>query len=371
LKIAVDARPLLHPHNGIGQYLHNLLEGLLPGSPHRWFLYTAEPFDPPSNWHTAVLRCGRPGSRLGRIAFAQALFPKWARSDGCDVFWSPRHQLPLRLPAGIATALTIHDLTWKTHPRTMTTSGRWWERIMTPRSIHAADCIFTTSEAVQRSLAQHFPQALAKVSVIPLSSNIDLIAAQAREIDVPYFVFCGSVEPRKNLERLLHAHAGLCTHAETGAANTRVNPPHRLVIITGDSWHSTVVDRLIADNATHVSVFRAISETRKAGLLQHADFVVQPSLYEGFGLPVVEALKLGLPVLAANTGALPEVAGSAAVYVDPFSEADIAQALQRLCNDSGLRNRLRAAAHKEADRFDWATAAAATLQQLEALQPGR
>ena len=308
---------------------------------------------------------------MGGTAVAQALFPKWARSDECDVFWSPRHQLPLHLPAGMATALTIHDLTWKTHPSTMTTCGRWWERSMTPRSIRAADCIFTTSEAVRRSLAQHFPQALAKVSVIPLSSNIDLIAEQPREIDVPYFVFCGSIEPRKNLERLLRAHAGLCTHAETGAPNTLINPAHRLVIITGDSWRSTIVDRLITDNAAHISVCRAISETRKAGLLQHADFVVQPSLYEGFGLPVVEALKLGLPVLAANTGALPEVAGSAAVYVDPLSEADIAQALLRMCNETELRGRLRAAAHKEADRFDWTTAAAATLQQLEALQPGR
>ncbi len=369
MNIAVDARPLLQPYNGIGQYLHNLLEGLLPGSPHRWFLYTSEPFDPPSHWQRAVLRSGKPGNRLGNTVLAQVLFPKWARSDRCDVFWSPRHQLPLRLPAGMATALTIHDLTWKTHPSTMTVYGRWWERSMTPRSIRAADAIFTTSEAVRRSLQQHFPRMQGKVSVIPLSSNIDLIPAQPRELDGPYFVFCGSIEPRKNLARLLRAHAH--RRAPPGATNSPLSPPHKLVIITGDRWQSTVVDRLIADSNGHVKIFRAISETRKAGLLQHAEFLVQPSLYEGFGLPVVEALKLGLPVLAANTGALPEVAGTAALYVDPLSEADIAQALLRMCNDTALRTRLQSAAHKEASRFDWASAAAATLAQLESLQLGR
>lgn len=357
LQIAVDARPLAHPYTGIGQYLSNLLDHLIPASRHRWFLYADEPFDIHTEWTTAVIRCGRSSRRVVNTLSAQTTFGRWAKADRCDVFWGPRHQLPLSLPARLPGVLTIHDLVWRTHPQTMTRLGRLADRCTMPRALHRANAILTTSGAVQKELAACYPPTAARLHVVPLASAIDRHGPQPRELPEPYFVFCGSIEPRKNLLRLLKAFLALSRQA---------NPvQQRLVIITGGGWQHVEIDALIAANADRITVLRSIDEKRKAGVLQHADFLVQPSLYEGFGLPVVEALKCGLPILAADRGALPEVAGDAALLVDPVDDIALRGALARLCTDEPLRQRLATNARQQAVRFDWRTTAAATQRVLE------
>jgi hypothetical protein len=152
VRIAVDARPLAHPHTGIGRYTESLLKRLVE-SGHQWFLYSDRAITPRFPTDDRVqIRTGntRPGSPLS-LFYSQLVFPRWARGDCVDLFWSPRHHLPLRLPMSVKGVVTVHDLVWKRFPETMQGKNKWLERgLMGPSLRKAAGIIavsrFTASE---------------------------------------------------------------------------------------------------------------------------------------------------------------------------------------------------------------------------------
>ena len=308
------------------------------------------------------MRTGRAGGALRSTWFAQRQFPRWAKADRLDVFWSPRHQLPLLLPNEIKCVVTLHDLIFRTHPKTMRTTGRLLEALLTPPSLTRADAVITDSLAVQQELAHYYPKNQNKSQAIHLSSSL------AEHYDpectprldalgkAPYFVFSGSVEPRKNLNRLLRAFFEL--------VNTQGIKQH-LVLISGGGWQNADTMQLIDQLGNRVHLFCGVDERQKATLFAGADFIALPSLHEGFGLPIVEALKMGKPVLTSSSAAMPEVAGSAGEYVDPNSEASIKAGLLRLCENPAHLAKLSGAATEEAKRFDWLACAEATLSVLE------
>ncbi len=362
LRIGVDARPLSFPHSGIGQYLHALLKILLPATTGRvrWYLYSDRCLPEDFPLHDSVLRCGSNSSRLLSTGFAQCYFGRWAKADQLDVFWSPRHQLPVSLSRKIRSVVTLHDLVFETHPQTMTGSGRTLERLLTPRSLKAADAIITTSKSVLSELTAYNAELPPKTRVIPLSSNIADFSTTERAITLParpYILFCGSTEPRKNLNRLLRSFVRL--HAEPSP------PPQRLVIVSGGGWKDATTKAIMDEHHAMVEIHRNVTEAQKAALLRNADFLVLPSLTEGFGIPLVEAQKLAIPILTSNTGAMPEVAREAARYVDPYDENSITNALREMCMNAGLRERLSANARLQADDFNWQRSAMATLEVLQ------
>ena len=361
LRIGVDSRPLNFPHSGIGQYLTALLQILLPATEGKviWYLYSDRPLPASFTWGSNVHRCGVNSSRLFSTLFAQRHFGRWATADRLDLFWSPRHQLPVSLGSGIPTVVTLHDLVFLSHPHTMTRAGQILERVLTPPSLRRATAIITTSRFVHMELRAVSGELAEKSSTIPLSSAIAEQPAVQESHDttpIPFFLFCGSTEPRKNLDRLLRALASL--KREPSA------PPHRLIIVTGGGWADASTTALIERYSEFVEVRRNLTEAQKAALMRKADFLVLPSLTEGFGIPLVEAQKLGLPILTSRTGAMPEVAGQAALYVDPYDDDSIRKGLQRLCTDAPLRNQLRQKAIEQAPGFDWEKSAHATLEVL-------
>jgi len=362
LHIGVDARPLSFPHSGIGQYLSALLEILVQEKANavRWHLYSDRPLTEQSLWGNSVMRCGTNSSQSMSTVFAQTHFGRWAKRDRLDVFWSPRHQLPLVMPKTIPCVVTLHDLVFVTHPKTMTRAGRLLETALTPKSLKQARTIITTSRYVLSELERYSGPLAAKTKVIPLSSNIAAISPSYTATQAPnrpFMLFCGSSEPRKNLDRLLRAFAALKDGLNA--------PAQRLVIASGGGWNNASTEALITRYGEFVEVRPNVSEAHKAALLQDADFLVLPSLTEGYGLPLVEAQKLGRPILTANSGAMPEVAGDAALYVDPYDEQSISDALQKLCSDEQLRDRLAANARARADNFSWQRSASQTLAVLQ------
>lgn len=362
LHIGVDARPLNFPHSGIGQYLGALLEILLPGAPDdvRWHLYCDRPLPENRIWRDSVMRCGNNSSPLMSTVFAQRHFGRWAKKDQLDVFWSPRHQLPLTVPKTIPCVVTQHDLVFVTHPHTMTRAGRLLERLLTPPSLKKARAIITTSQYVLGELEQYSSVLAAKTTAIPLSSNIAEVIPGYDDLPPPtgpFMLFCGSSEPRKNLDRLLRSLAALKVKPDA--------PPHRLIIATGGGWSDASTQALIERYQAFVEVRANVSEAQKAALLRDADFLVLPSLTEGYGIPLVEAQKLGRPILTANTGAMPEVACDAALYVNPYEEQSISDALLALCTDPQLRKRLADNARSQAASFSWLASAQATLAVLK------
>ncbi len=358
MRIAVDARPLCAPHNGIGRYLTSLL-GQLTESPHEWLLYSHRPISLPSHVHAPRVRTGRVSGRSTSTLFAQTVFPRWARQDRADLFWSPRHHLPLTLTE-VPGAVTVHDMVWRRAPETMARFAPLLERMLMPPSLRRARAIITPSQATARDIVADYPQLADRVHVVPLASALTRSTAggDAGRIAGPYMLFVGTLEPRKNLARVLDAFERLVSEGSIS---------HRLVIAGGPGWKSEALRERLrqapADSRT--DYLGEVSDEDLCTLYRHCDFVLAPSLYEGFGLQILEAFSFGKPVISSSISSMPEVVGDAGLLVDPLNEAAIADAIRRLCDDRPLRDDLAERASARAAGYSWQRTAAATLAILE------
>ena len=362
MRIAIDARPLIAPKTGIGRYLAELLQRMLQHSTHQWFLYGPQPA-----WETSApypdmhptARAAQPNvvvrtpDTLDEL-HAQVLFPRWAELDRIDVFWSPRHRVPIRLST--PAVVTIHDLVWKHAPGSMKRLGYLVERATMPNSIHRARRLIAVSQATKRSIERYFPEAANKTTVVYAASFAAASGMPAGRVTRPFGLFVGTVEPRKNLERLLEAFARIKDDVE-----------HDLHLVGGKGWRMPKPSALIRSNGleSRVGQFGALEDEDLLRQYACCDFVAMPSLYEGFGLPIIEAMAFGKPVLTGDTSAMPEIAGDAGLFVDPTSTEDIARGLKRMMTDTALRSRLAAAARRRASDFSWDSAAAETIRVIE------
>jgi glycosyltransferase involved in cell wall biosynthesis len=200
------------------------------------------------------------------------------------------------------------------------------------------------------------------VHVIPLAASGETAPENGEQtlsrlkIHPPFLLFVGTLEPRKNLVRLIRAYRR--------AAASGI--PHSLVLAGPLGWRHQQLHREIAlRGAGEILLTGQLSGPDLGALFRHASAFVYPALYEGFGLPVLEAMAHGLPVITSNTSSLPEVAGEAAVGVDPESTREIAAAIEALLTDSALADKLAARARARADRFSWDETARLTLQVYE------
>ena len=355
VKIAVDTRPLAAPKTGIGRYLSELLPRMLRQSPHEWFLYGPEPSR--DQQPTALADLPNVVVRtpdLLQELHAQVLFPRWAELDRADVFWSPRHRIPIRMTT--PSVVTVHDLVWKHAPETMRRLGYLLERATMPRAIGQANRIIAVSRATSRSIERYFPEAANKTTVVHPASFASAPDDRAIASDRPFGLFVGTVEPRKNLQRLLAAFARI--QNDVG---------HDLHLVGGTGWRMPKASALIRANGLEARV-HALGALEDGDLLRQyasCDFVAMPSLYEGCGLPIIEAMTFGKPVLTGSISAMPEIAGDAGLLVDPTSTEDIARGLRRMMTDGELRSRLAEAARRRAGDFSWDLAAAETIRVIE------
>lgn len=211
---------------------------------------------------------------------------------------------------------------------------------------------------MRRELAEFYPQEGQRAEVAWLSSNIGPSAVTAMTqapSEPPYVLFCGSIEPRKNLNRLIEAIVKV----------NKTSQPLHLAIVTGGGWRSETTQNLINQHRALVHVHEAISDNDKARLYQSALCLALPSLQEGFGLPLVEAMKFGVPILTSRRGALPEIAADAALYVDPLNMASIAAGINDILLSTETRERLASAAAQRAEMFSWNRCAEQTLETIE------
>ena len=362
MRIAVDARPLIAPKTGIGRYLAELLRRMPQQSPHEWFLY-----GPGCGWEISVPFADMHSTsraRRGNVVVrtpnrpdelhAQVMFPRWAALDRADVFWSPRHRLPLRLTT--PAVVTIHDLVWKHAPATMRPLGYLVERATMPGAIRRARRLIAVSRATKRSIERCFPDASNKTTVVHEASFATASEVPTAPVARPFGLFVGTVEPRKNIERLLKAFAII-----------KDEVVHDLHLVGGAGWRIPTPTALIRANGLESRV-RHLGALEDEDLLREyagCDFVAMPSLYEGCGLPIIEAMTFGKPVLTSNSSAMPEIAGDAGLLVDPMSIEDIARGLKRMMTDAALRARLADAARRRAKDFSWDSAAAETVRVIE------
>ena len=359
-RIGVDACLLAEEVTGIGRYTVEVLSRLTLAG-HEWFLYSHQPIIV-GKWEMSNVHLrtdNLPGRGL-RMLWAQSVMPFRAWRDEIDLFWSPAHRLPSLLPTRVARVVTVHDLVWKHAGETMRPMSRWLDSILMPEAVRLADRVITVSGHTAEDLLREMPNARGKVFPIPLGTSF-LAPAASREsltslgLTEPYFLFVGTLEPRKNLTRLLEAFARLPDSLRSRAV---------LAIAGGKGWGgvdvATIAERFgIGDR---VRVLGYVDDSQLATLYAHALFLAMPSLYEGFGLPLLEAMSHGTPVLTSNCASMPEVAGDAGMLVDPCDVDSVAHGLSELLSHDARRNALACLAKTHAASFSWDRAAEDTLR---------
>lgn len=364
MRLGVDARLLSQPITGIGRYLWQISGEFLAQDADIFLYMPGQPIAGDWSAPNAHVRSMAVQGRVGRMLWSQTVMPYQAARDQVDVFWGAAHRLPRFLPASIARVVTIHDLVWKHAGETMRPLSRWMEQRLMPEAVQQADRVVAVSHSTAQAIEDEFPCARGKVRVIHLGVT-PLAAPETRAVlaavgldDRPYFLFVGTLEPRKNLRRLLRAWASLPASVRDG---------HQLVVAGGSGWGGVDIATLANELgiARDVVVTGYVSDDRLATLYAHARFLAMPSLYEGFGLPLVEAMSCGVPVLTSNVSSLPEVAGDAGVLVDPLDEGAIARGLQQMLMDDDLHRVLSLRAKDVAARFSWAKAARETWAVFE------
>jgi glycosyltransferase involved in cell wall biosynthesis len=290
------------------------------------------------------------------------LLPLGAATGAVDLFHATNYVLP-RAP-GVPLVVTVHDLTLLRYPELGTPALR---RIVarTAQSVREARRVIADSEATRRDVVELLGVEERKVRAVPLGCDAAFAPgdpdAAGREVarrfgvERPFVLHVGTIEPRKNLERLLSAF---------GRARAREGLAHVLVLAGAPGWGSAPVERRVAEEGLQDAV-RFTGPVSRDGLLalyRAADLFVYPSLYEGFGLPLLEAMACATPVVTSDAASLPEVAGDAALLVDPRDEEALTAAILRGLADEALRARLRDAGPQRARRFSWQRCAAETLR---------
>ncbi len=362
-RIGVDARLLTQTITGIGRYSHEMLRRLIE-TEHEWFLYAPTPITV-GEWQRAnvTVRESRFAGRALRLMWAGTALPRQAARDRLDLFWSPTHRLPRFMPADIATVVTVHDLVWKHAGETMPAINRWLDARLLPQAARLADRIITVSQNTADDLIAEVPEADGKVDTIPLGvAQPEPIADNAElpglNLDEPFLLFVGTLEPRKNLRRLMEAYSRLTDQQQSDA---------RLVIVGGSGWGGVDARSMAAEFGVteRTEVLGYVSEPQLIALYEKALFLAMPSLYEGFGLPLLEAMIRGTPVLTSNRASMPEVAGDAGLLVEPDDVESIRSGLERMLTDAPLRQRLAGLARGRAKAFTWDRTVSETLKVFD------
>jgi glycosyltransferase involved in cell wall biosynthesis len=351
MQLVIDARML--DHSGVGTYLSHVLPGVVERVAAHSPLVLAAPhaLDRVRELVGDSARC-LPW-RAAPLSVAEFLPPPVRGRD--RLWWVPHYNVPLVSRAPLV--VTLHDVMplseaarhWPAAKRLV---ARAWLAAIRSRALRViCDSAFTREEAIRLAGIDR-----ARTEVVPLGVDPPGSAIAPPPDPSPYLLFVGLVKPHKNLVGLLHAFESIASAF-----------PHRLVVV-GRHAGLREVDAealaLAARLAPRVELIDSLPRERLAALVAGASVLVQPSFYEGFGLPPLEAMASGTPVIASRAASLPEVCGDAALYFDPSSPAELAARLREVLSDAALRERLRARGLEQARRFPWERCASRTGEIL-------
>ena len=371
MNIGIDALPLAST-GGITRFLTStLLELQRIDRENNYFLYSRVDFDLPfenSRWGKRIHR---------RVPFllSYMYFRRNGETTPLDVFWATRHTFPLGLPATTCKIFTVYDLVWCLYPETMHSLNYMWFKLFVSRAIRRANWIVTISESTRKGIVEAFGIDRSKIAVLYPAAE-SFFASQGRTeaikhlvakygISENYICTVGTIEPRKNLLMLIKAVKILRDRGEFR---------HQLLIVGPRGWKCEEIyasAKQLELTEQEVKFLGQIPDQDLAAVYSGAALFVYPSLYEGFGIPLLEAMACGTPIVASNAPAIPEVADGAAVLVSPHRAEEIAEAIARVLDDPQLRAKLIDKGSRRAREFQYEATAQRMLYTLGEIAQGR
>ncbi len=361
MRIGVDARLVYYHQAGIGQYILRLMQALAQINRDDEFILFKSRKDKTQIVQQSNFKIQKLYTPSHHRVEAWAISVELAPYR-LDVLHSPDFIPPalLRCPS----VITVHDLAFLKYPQLLTrASARYYGQVEIAAS--RADHIIAVSQSTKRDTVQLLGVPEEKITVIyeaahPLFTpiaNTDALARTRAKYNLPqdYALFVSTIEPRKNLPTLLRAFADL---------RKRYKEPVTLAIAGNRGWLVEEVDAVVEELnlGDAVRFLGGIPNEELVYLYNAAKVFVMPSIYEGFGLPPLEAMACGTPVIASNVSSLPEVVGDAALLFDPESAEELCVAMQRVLTDEPLRREMRAKGLKRAQVFSWERAARETME---------
>ncbi len=358
MRIAIDARLTYYTSGGIARYIRNLISHLPALLDEQTLIVQQsrkqnEALSTQAERQTVWTPAHHKYERYALAAETLLSRPQ--------IHHSPDFITPLGL--GWKKVITIHDLAFLRYPEFMTAESRAYYNAQIQRSANEADAIIVNSQATKDETVATLNIHPSKVTVTHLAPAAEFSPSKPQDIQTtlknyaiqaPYLLYVGTFEPRKNVPGLLKSYAK-AYHADPDLPN--------LVLVGNTGWLFEDVDTLIDTLGirTKLQFLSDIAGQDLPALYSGATALVLISHYEGFGLPVLEAMACGTPVITSNVGALPEVAGDAAILVDHNDHDTVAAAIVRLVTDSDLRNQLSELGLARADQFSWQALAKETL----------
>lgn len=367
MKVLVDVTTWVPGRTGIGLYTERLLQAMQAlGTNDELLLAT----------NTTAADVNIAGKLISpkmplRALWMQSAVPALCLQHRPDVAFYPNYMAPMISPC--PSVITVHDMAVFLHPETFTWKKRVLQRALLPAILKQADAIVTPSRSTRRDLLRLVELDPRRVVPIHLAADPRLsdpmtdaeITAASDQLQLPpkYLLAVSTLEPRKNLVRLIAAFERVAP----------ARPDVHLVLVGGKGWRdagiraalekSTVADRIVTTGYVSFDALRLV--------YQRALALCYPSLYEGFGLPVVEAMACGTPVLTSTGSSLDEVAAGAAIAVDPMSVDEIAEGMRRLCDSPDLRAELSAKGSARAAQLSWSRTARLTREVLQYVANGK
>ena len=381
MNFCLDARTATDHFPGIGRYVVNLAQAMVPllGGDERLILL----HDPtqPSRWDLTALA----GERVQVVDISISPFslrqqwtiPHILRGLEADLYHSPYYLMPYR--PGPPMVVTMYDLIPLLFPHQVSPTARLLFRWMTALALRTASHVIVISQATRRDLLTFYHLTPQKVTAIPLAADPAFHPQTPAEIErvrrkygLPpdYLLYLGINKPHKNLARLIEAFSRL-----THYALRITHYVSRFTLIIAGAWDPRYPEPQQQAQALGLEeIIRFLGPVPEAdlpALYAGATLFVFPSLYEGFGLPVLEAMACGVPVICSNTSSLPEIVGQAAIMVDPLDVDELTAAMDRVLGNQALREEMSGKGMMQAGRFSWERTARETLRVYESVSRGQ
>lgn len=350
MRIGINGRFLVAKQTGVQRAAHNMIATLVKiDRSNEYFLFTGSGEKDKAEWqfpHIKVIASNiREGDTLRNLIWEQITLPRLAAEYKCDILHSPANMAPLFYRG--KSIIHIHDLCFIVNPQWYRWTFRTWYKIVIPRLARKSAKVLTNSNNSRNDLIQYCDVDVRNVRLVYWSVD-DAFFEKEDDSDwniTDYILYVGSLEPRKNIKTLVEAFEKLRCDGKSRRT--------KLVLIGGESPLFAAVTLNLKDFKDDIIFKGFVTEPMLRKYYRHASLFVYPSLYEGFGLPPLEAMASGTAVVTSTTSSIPEVVGDAAIKVNPRSAGQLSRAMAKVLDDGELRNSLIARGHKQARAFNW------------------